>query len=109
MIAGSFLLASLVPLAAAQADGQAFQYRFDAPLALEADGHRIDVGGDIGHAGPIVRDFDGDGKRDLLVSSFRGTIEFFQNVGSDATPRYESRGKLKAVSESPGDLKFHNW
>ena len=82
---------------------------FADPEPLKADGEVIDVGADIGHAGPQFRDLDGDGKTDLLVSSFRGTIEFFRNVGTNVAPEYKSQGKVQAVGESPGDLKFHNW
>lgn len=82
---------------------------FEAPVALTADGVIIDVGKDIGHAGPHLRDFDGDGKTDLLVSSFRGTIEVFRNVGTDSEPAYKTLGKVQAVGDKPTDLKFHNW
>ena len=80
---------------------------FELPIELTADGAIIDVGKDIGHAGPLLRDHDGDGKTDLLVSSFRGTIQFFRNVGTSAKPAYESQGKLLTAGGT--ELKFHNW
>ena len=93
----------LVPLAAGQ------DAAFDPPVALTADGVTIDVGPDIGHAGPLLRDHDGDGKHDLLVSSFRGTIQVFRNVGTNAAPEYADSGKLQAVGDERTDLRFHNW
>lgn len=81
----------------------------DKPVALQADGVTIDVGKDIGHAGPQLLDYDEDGKTDLLVSSFRGTIEFFRNVGTNDEPSYQTKGKLKLAGDAATDLKFHNW
>ncbi|MEM6673030.1 MAG: hypothetical protein AAF726_09300 [Planctomycetota bacterium] len=99
-----------IPLATAlalSAHASAQVDSFHLPIELLADGVIIDMGEDIGHAGPVLRDHDGDGRTDLMVSAFRGTIEFFRNVGTDAEPRYESQGKLQ---DSDGnDLKFHNW
>lgn len=82
---------------------------FDAPVALKADGAIIDVGKDAGHAGPHLWDHDGDGKTDLLVSSFRGTIELFRNVGTNVEPSYQGKGKLEIAGDASTDLKFHNW
>ena len=81
--------------------------QFEAPVQLKADGVVIDTGEDIGHAGPLVRDHDGDGLPDLLVSSFRGNIRFFKNVGAASDPVYEEQGKLQQVDGS--DIRIHNW
>ena len=43
-------------------------YQFAPPVRLEAAGKPIDT--DVGHAAPLVVDFDGDGKNDLLVGQF---------------------------------------
>ena len=59
------------------------RFAFEKPVRLKADGELIDTGADIGYAGPLVRDHDGDGKPDLLVSAFRGNIRFFKNVGAE--------------------------
>jgi hypothetical protein len=68
------------------------------PVRLEADGKPIDIGtlSKYAHAGPTRADVDGDGDQDLLVGDFPGYFWFFENTGSDAQPRYTSRGKLHA-------------
>ena len=74
---------------------------FGPPTPLEANGRVIDVGSDIGHAGPLFVDFDGDGLGDLLVSSFRGNIRVFKNVGTAGDPVYEEQGN-KAYQQPEG-------
>ncbi len=79
---------------------------FEDPVRLKADGKLIDTGTDIGHAGPIFVDHDGDGLPDLLVSSFKGNIRFFKNVGTRRQPEFEEKGTLKAGGEP---IRIHNW
>ena len=78
----------------------------EAPVRLEADGQPIDTSVDIGHAGPLFVDHDGDGLPDLLVSSFRGNIRFFKNVGTRREPEFEEREPLQAGGEP---IRLHNW
>ena len=60
----------------------------EAPRRLEAKGAPIDV--DIGHAAPLVVDWNGDGKKDLLVGQFgEGKLRIYLNAGTDAAPKYE--------------------
>ena len=77
-------------------------YRFAQGQRLVAGGKPIDV--TTGHASPYVYDFDGDGKRDLLVGEFgsgvfRGEtttdnsvvnarLRIYLNKGTNALPRY---------------------
>jgi hypothetical protein len=98
----------LLALAVTQARGQV-EVPLEDPVQLTADGAPIDVGADIGHAGPQLRDHDGDGKPDLLVSTFRGTIHVFANVGTVREPRFERRGHVALAGEDEVALKFHNW
>ena len=76
------------------------------PVRLEADGAHIDTGEDIGYAGPLVKDHDGDGLPDLLVSAFRGNIRFFRNTGTRAKPVLVEGDPLEAEGEP---IRIHNW
>ncbi len=65
---------------------------FHPPVRIEADGKPIDV--EVGHAAPLLADFDGDGVRDLLVGQFGGgKLWIFKNVGTNDAPRF-GPGKL---------------
>jgi hypothetical protein len=77
-----------------------------APVRLEADGVAIDTVANIGHAGPQLRDLDGDGKPELLVSSFGGSIRYFTNTGKRNEPRFVEREPLQAEGEA---IRIHNW
>jgi hypothetical protein len=80
--------------------------KLGAPVRLEADGKVIDTVEGIGHAGPQMRDLDGDGTLELLVSSFGGTIRVFGNEGTKAEPRLVEREPLMAGGEP---IRIHNW
>jgi hypothetical protein len=82
--------AALAPLLSAQT--------FEAPVRILADGKPIDV--EIGHAAPCVRDFDGDGVRDLLVGQFgHGKLRIYRNQGTDKAPVYGAFTFLQAGGE----------
>ena len=57
------------------------------PFRVAASGVPIDV--DIGHAAPLMADFDGDGLRDLLVGQFgNGKLRLFRNRGTEKAPEF---------------------
>ena len=79
----SFLCLGFLLLLAAAARAQAFE----KPVRLEAGGRPVDT--DIGHAHPLLYDFDRDGKRDLLVGQFgEGKLRIYRNIGTNEAPRF---------------------
>jgi len=69
-------------------------YRFAPPIRLEADGKPIDTV--VGHAAPLVCDFFGKGKNDLLVGQFGdGILWLYKNIGTNAQPKYAAGVKFK--------------
>jgi hypothetical protein len=74
--------------------GTAQKPRFTvARLLFQSDGKPIDPGF---LSTPTVTDWDRDGKLDLLVGADGGFVYFYRNVGTNAAPRYEEKGPLKA-------------
>ena len=70
------------------APGNAAGKALGAPQRL-ADG-REPINVDIGHAAPAVLDFNGDGKKDLLVGQFGGgKLRIYLNKGTSAEPKFE--------------------
>jgi hypothetical protein len=79
---------------------------FDPPVRLKAGDKYVDTGANVAHTGPLLHDYDGDGKIDLLVGNFRGTVQLFRNVGTREAPVYEPKGLLQADGK---DVTIPNW
>lgn len=54
---------------------------------LEASGVDIDVGE---YSFPWVADFDGDGRKDLIIGNRIGTVICYYNTGTDANPAFDA-------------------
>jgi hypothetical protein len=66
--------------------------RLDGGTTLQAGGVDIDVGI---RATPIVNDWDGDGKKDILVGNWEGNVTIYLNEGTDAAPVFNSSSLLQ--------------
>jgi hypothetical protein len=65
---------------------------------LQADGVEIDDH-NLGHFVPTVADWNGDGKKDMIVGSFAGepgNVRLYINIGTDAEPKFGKASFLEA-------------
>jgi hypothetical protein len=62
---------------------------------LEADREVIDDQGAGGFT-PSVVDWNGDGKKDLIVGSFIGQVRAFINIGSNSEPKFAKEIMVEA-------------
>ena len=69
--------------------------QFEKPVRIEAGGEPITT--EIGHSAPYTCDWDGDGKRDLLVGQFGdGKLFVYINEGTNAEPVYAEGSLFEA-------------
>jgi hypothetical protein len=65
---------------------------FAPPLSIEADGCELDVSS---FAAPFATDWNGDGKKDLLIGNGEGYIYIYLNISTTSEPQLISSGKVK--------------
>jgi hypothetical protein len=81
LLGGSFLIFAQAP-------------RFNGPTFIYDGGVQIDV--DY-YGSPYVYDWNGDGKKDLILGQFTsGYIRFYSNIGSDLNPQFSGFEYLSA-------------
>ena len=79
-----------IQLAVAAADGPVIAADLRPAIPVLVAGKPLDVEHE-GQAAPFVADFDGDGKKDLLVGeSYKGRLRIYRNVGTNREPRFEN-------------------
>jgi hypothetical protein len=74
-------------------------------VKLQAGGARIVAPG--GDAGPLLADWDRDGKRDLLVGAGDGSVWLYRNEGEDSAPRFAPGVTLVEPSQGGFDSYPH--
>jgi len=72
---------------------------FAPPLSVEVEGSVLEVGS---FAAPSVADWNGDGKKDLLVGDGEGYIHLYLNISTNGEPQLIPSGKVKLGDQ---DLK----
>lgn len=67
----------------------------EAPMFSNRNDFEILIDGktamDDGHASPIVVDWDGDGRWDIVSGSLSGSVYFFRNTGKEGAPEFKTR------------------
>lgn len=85
--------------ASALTTGSVFAQGLGSATAIQAGDQVLNT--DVGHAAPFVYDFDGDGKRDLLVGQMgAGHLRIYKNVGTNDAPKF---GKDFEVFRAEGE------
>ena len=66
---------------------------FNTWSILRVGGSSLDVGD---NASPLVIDWNGDGKKDLICGCYAGTLLYYENTGTDASPAFSGSALLQA-------------
>ena len=70
---------------------------FASPCSVEVGGEELDVGS---FASPFMADWNGDGKKDLLVGDGEGYIHLYLKVNNSSEPQHLiSSGKVKVADQ----------
>jgi hypothetical protein len=76
---------------------------FEKPVMLKAGGEPVKVSAP-GYACPSWADWDGDGKKDLLVGQFaKGLITVYKNEGGEGLPKLAA-GKPLLTGTKPAEV-----
>ena len=65
---------------------------FSADQSVKVGADSLSVADNGARSSPVVADFNGDGKKDLLVGAGDGQVYFFENSGTDAAPAFAAAG-----------------
>lgn len=58
---------------------------YQSPFKVNANGSPITLS--LGHANPLITDWNGDGLKDLIVGQFSGAkLRYYENSGTNAAP-----------------------
>ena len=77
---------------------------FLPPFPVLVAGKEISV--ENGHAAPAHYDFDGDGRKDLLVGQFEGgVLNLYRNFGSNELPAF-TKGVVVKSGNAPIAVEF---
>ena len=60
---------------------------YQSPFRVSSNGAPIELG--LGHANPLVTDWNGDGLKDLIVGQYTGgKLRYYQNDDSNDSPAF---------------------
>jgi FG-GAP-like repeat len=72
-------------------------------FTVQADGKELKV---PGHAAPVVVDWDGDGRWDILCGCEAGSVYFFRNIGMPAAPKFAAPVTIVEKHHGTGYSEF---
>src|SRR5262249_3062279 len=75
----------------------------DKNIVIQAAGKDMKV---KAHATPVIADWDGDGKWDILSGSEDGSVVWWRNVGAPEEPKFEEARTIVAAHDGHGYSEF---
>ena len=95
----------LAALLASPAFAQAPQSEFAAPVRLLAGEKHL--GENRLFPSPVLHDYDGDGRLDVVVGDLRGHLTVALRLPGDGPPKFGAEAKIQGADGRP--LDFANW